>query len=252
MSDLARKLAEAVVTEDECLRGQIASFLGSFQVNDLLCDKQNLKVVLLCESPHTDEVCKQYPLAGHSGKIVASVLMKDVLCTSTSDVQSQAIGELVKDRNSCFKWLGIMNVSSLPLQLKPYYRESDSYALNNIYPLIQILGNFGYIRETPKAAANAENNNDYPCIRVIMNDLRTRLSGLHGQNPGITYVPCGDVARYFFCKACPDEIGADKTVSVPHPSSRKPWRKKDGKLRPEIKCMRKKINCAIPKSGHTQ
>ena len=251
MSDLARELA-AAVTGDDDLQGQIAGFLGHFQVNDLLCDTRKLKVVLLCESPHTDEVCKQYPLAGHSGEVVAGVLVRDVLCTPTPDVQNQAIGSLVKGGNSCFEWLGIMNVSSLPLQLKPYYRESDSCALNNIYPLIQILGNFGYIRENPKTAANAENKDDYPCIRVIMNNLKTRLSDLHRQNSGITYVSCGEVARYFFCKARPDGIGADKTASVPHPSSRKPWRKKDGKLRPEIKCMCKKIERAIPKSGHTQ
>lgn len=246
MSDLAQKLAEAVTKEgDKRLQGQIAGFLGRFQVNDVPCDKQNLKVVLLCESPHTNEVCKQYPLAGRSGKRITDVLMKDVLCTPTSDVQEQAIGELVKDGNSCFKWLGIMNVSSLPLQLKPYSRESDPCALNDIYPLIQILYNFGYIKKYPETAANAENKNDYPCIRVIMNNLKTRLSDLHGQNSDITYVSCGDVAEYFFDMARPRGIDTDKIASVPHPSSRKPWRKKDGELRPEIKCMCKKIKCAI-------
>ena len=130
MNDLPQKLAEAVTqAEGDCLRRQIAGFLRRFQVGDLTCDTQKLKVVLLCESPHTDEVCKQYPLAGYSGEVVADVLVKDVLCTSTPDVQNRAIGRLVKSGNSRFEWLGIMNVSSLPLQLKPYYRESDSCAL---------------------------------------------------------------------------------------------------------------------------
>lgn len=246
MSDLARKLAEAVTEEgDECLRRQIASFLERFQVNDLLCNTQNLKVVLLCESPHTDETSddnieKRHPLAGDSGKKVTKMLWKHVLCKDQSTMPDKAIGELVKKKNSCFKYLGIMNASTLPLGLAPYVC-SPPRPFCDVTPLIRILDDFHDIKDPKKSTVPNDGVG-----RVIRDDLLFRLEKIPNK---ALFVLCGNTAQKCFKAAVSeDEYATYKPVCVPHPSyghwSDKNW-KEDEECRTEhekqLRCMCEKI-----------
>ena len=70
------------------------SGLEDYLVEDCGCGR-NVKVVLLCESPHTDEIeaSSRRPLIGTIGKSVAAVLRKLALRRGTDNDDS--IGELV-------------------------------------------------------------------------------------------------------------------------------------------------------------
>ena len=95
------------------------SELGGYLVDDRGCGP-DVKVVLVCESPHSEEVASdpRLPLVGESGRSVARVLAKFVLCQEISD--SRSIGELVSGDRTNFDWLGLMNACQLPMQKKVY------------------------------------------------------------------------------------------------------------------------------------
>ena len=80
----------------------------------------HVRVVLLCESPHCDEIGSdpRLPLVGQSGKSVARVLAELVL--NGVPVDGTPIGELVSERRVGYKWLGLMNACQLPLQRDAY------------------------------------------------------------------------------------------------------------------------------------
>lgn len=249
MSDLARELAEAVTeAEDGCLRRQIlrrqiASFLGRFQVNDLVCDKQNLKVVLLCESPHTEEtkgrdIKDRYPLAGRSGKDVTNILRKYVLCKGQSAMPDEAVGELVKKKDPCFKWLGIMNASTLPLQATAYCQKQDfygkSYAAKDVTVLLSILRSFETILGNPGASTRQDRQTK--CVDNLMQkDLKSRLKKIPNKCE-LLFVFCGEVAQKRFKAAVGEgEYKKYKSVCVPHPSGDR-WKGSDNKTAIEDMC----------------
>lgn len=240
MSDLAQELAKAV-TEDECLRGQIAGFLGRFQVNDLPCDKQNIDVVLLCESPHTAEtrgrdIKDRYPLAGRSGKKVTTMLWKYVLCRDENRAPDNAIGALIAKECSDFGQFGIMNVSQFPLQAKAYCQEQDfygaDYTMKNAKPLLSLLRSFETILRGP--GANTEKRGEQAkCVDNLMQkDLKCRLDAIG--KPGILYVLCGDVAQEFFGKVKNTSTCNCNTVCVPHPND-EDWKDKEKDIGENIK-----------------
>lgn len=237
MSDLAEKLAEEVAGESRledqgkaCLKDQIADFLNRFQVDDLRCDDQNTKVVLLCESPDVHEVEVKYPLAGKSGISVTKVLWKDVLCKPENQMPKDAmgkecaIGELIKRKCSVFDWLGIMNVSTLPLQLDSYARPEYSPArLQDAVPFIRTLRDFLKIKDFEKSKSITGKESDLlnnGIGKIIRDDLRCRLMKTRQQNSNVLFVLCGNVSRKYFNAAI--NSSANNPICVPHPS-RNQW-----------------------------
>lgn len=241
MSDLAEKLAKKVACEPG-LRNQIADCLKCFQVDDLLCNKQNMKVVLLCESPHIHEVKAKYPLAGKSGRNVTEVLWEDVLCEPKSQIPKDstgkvcAIGDLTKRKCTDFNWLGIMNVSTLPLQLDPYACSKYSpKPLQDVIPFVRILRDFDCIIDPDKSSKIGEGVG-----KIICDHLRYRLSDRCKEISDILFVLCGNVAQEYFSAAAKGL--AYSAVCVPHPS-RNQWRYP--KYKECIALMCEKIKCAL-------
>ena len=79
-----------------------------YLVEDLLGN--NIKILLILESPHTDEILCKYPVAGDTGIEISKYLLDNV---------NEPIGKYIKENldNSIF---GIMNCCQIPMQKSPY------------------------------------------------------------------------------------------------------------------------------------
>ena len=147
----------------------------------------NTKAVLLCESPHVDEVgsAPLRPLAGKSGKSVARVFV-DVGLVTTAE-SNRSIGELVSAGCTELEWLGLMNACQLPLQEKAY-EEGVRHEHGNL------IGDLQAVRLKEKHGALEQS--ELAC--AIRDDLAERwmcLTRLVHSEPLL--IACGEVARRF-------------------------------------------------------
>lgn len=237
---LHRKIGEIFLKNDAEARTAFSNSLGRFLVPDRGTNRCGVRVVLLVESPHVEEVCPpeiydRYPLAGSAGLQVRNKLME---LEPELDLPEQPIGQLVREEHDAVLMLGIMNVSQLPLQKKPYKKQNNGVCQNQCWE--------GYmkcmkrIRKDPYVHNYQDGNgarnlreeiNQVQC--AIVEDLGRRLRCLYRKNPDVCLVRCGDVALAFHTKAWEQYL--------PHPS-RNRWRNLDcrqGKyLRNIIECIR--------------
>lgn len=179
------------------------SALEDYLVEDCGCGG-DVKVVLLCESPHTDEVeaSPRQPLVGTSGRSVAAVLQKLALRRGLENGDS--IGELVGSGNGDFDWVGLMNVCPLPMQKSPYCND-----LQNRFG--QLLDELESIRG--KTGTRAELSNLECAIKNHLMERWQRLSSCVEEVPLL--IACGSTARRFRTLAgLPDE----DLPRTPHPS----------------------------------
>lgn len=201
-------------------RAAFSNSLERFLVPDRGTDRNELKVVLLVESPHTDEVrppmiCNRYPLAGHTGQYVRNKLVEWREALELPELPELPIGRLVHEGCDTVQGLGIMNVSWLPFQ-------SDPYTCNNIPDLdtddfrhrpewSNYVRRMGTIKGGPCVlAVNRQIATCRDLDRTITTDLRRRLVTLHRDNPDALLIRCGPVAKAFYEKAV--------TCYLPHPS----------------------------------
>ena len=193
--------------------------LTHFLVEDRF-GSDDVKVILLCESPHTSEVCKGYPLAGDSGKDVTRVLsrwMPEHYGFNQESIPS--IGELVAEQNPCVSWLGVMNVSELPFQDGAYCCRADCRSCSQwgVY-----ISSMQYLRKKP--GVKCPNDDRRRALRcAIVKDLRTRLQALAThlgeRRSDILLVCCGDVAKQYYSQS--EENGYRypwPAFYAPHPS----------------------------------
>ena len=185
-----------------------------------------VKVVLLLESPHTAEVCRGYPLAGESGRDVAEKLTEWQLLPQAGEGNPDSIGQIVRCGNPHVQWLGLMNVSNLPLQ-------DVAYDLCNISPCLELLlRRFGKIRTGVKSDCLPHRRNPITqrVQEVIVDDLADRTCQLLQRCPSSPiFVPCGRVAQAFFRKASQSQRIEESNLElscipepgfIPHPSRR--------------------------------
>jgi hypothetical protein len=96
------------------------------KVNDILpTNLANLKVVLILESPYSDEVVHQHPLAGDSGQSVTNYIKKKVSQNSPLKNFIRPLGCELK--NSPSLELGVMNFSLYPLDPEVYCQSVATY-----------------------------------------------------------------------------------------------------------------------------
>lgn len=202
-----------------------------------LAVRSELDVVLLVESPHTDEVAPhdasdRYPLKGSAGRHVRDKLSEWAPLTLGDPERS--IGQLVHQGCDAVLKLGIMNVSQLPLQDGAYINQGgecqgDEVRRNERWPdYIRCMEHIKcepYVRHYD--GFRDRNGNGTGLLQreindlqdAISKDLKERLDYLTGCNKNVTLVPCGDVASAFYLKAC--------VTCLPHPA-RSGWRNLDG------------------------
>lgn len=193
---------------------EFADRMQRFYVEDLAAG-ENVRVILVCESPHTDEtksrnIEERYPLAGNSGKDVTATLAR-LVCgrreawgESMPDPWNQPIGRLVKNRHPCFRWLGIMNVCPIPLQEKAYNCRG-----------IETL--FVHIKAIKNNVMEDQEDTITQCVQsVILQSFKDRIEAARSTFPNATVIPCGKFAEAAF-----EKVGAEADMEgIPHPSHR--------------------------------
>ena len=159
--------------------------LEDFLVNDCV-RRVDLKVVLLCESPHTDEVASdpRRPLLGKSGNSVTKVLRRLVLGRGTTE--GEAIGDLVCGDGAEFGWLGLMNACPIPMQSKAY---PAGFARSHR----RLLGDLETIRKGRKKLSPVQ----LRLAEAIASDLADRWNAVRSRvdvDPPLV-IACGEAAR---------------------------------------------------------
>lgn len=196
------------------------TILNGHYVPDLV-PGNGIRVVLLLESPHINEVSHGFPLAGPSGQMVAAKMASWDLLDHQLANQGTSIGAIVSRQD--IQWLGLMNVCELPLQDGAYLSENSSSDLD------LLLFRFSKIRKVEK--------NKLPCRRcthtqdiqqIIICDLAARIRQLLQRfaSPPLI-VPCGRFAEASLNAArTTGDIELNSVIAdipcpnfIPHPSS---------------------------------
>ena len=194
---------------------RLARFVGSLVVPDLPeGDWGGVRVVLLLESPHKDEVPQHCPLVGSSG-VYATKGLGTVLPAMRG---ADALGDLVASSDPRVSWLGIMNASRVPLKPRPYWesgagRPADIPAWPTFAKCLPYVRGKRPVTERNEAALLLE--------RVIVEDLQERLDRIP-TGSDLLLVCCGAIAQRILERAqVPDGI---RVVYTYHPS-RDQWRR---------------------------
>ncbi len=233
-------------------RTDFSDSLRRFLVPDRGTDRNELSVVLLAESPNTDEVFSpeignRYPLAatgeGSPGLRVRNKLTEWI---PALNLPEQPIGQLVHQVYNTVQQLGIMNVSRLPFQRGAYkyhhipQRENDCRAHANWDDYITCMK---YIREHPVAKTYMSKNDTNRTQRwqelrckidllehAIIEDLAGRLESIGGN---VQVMCLGEVAQIFYLKSLYYRNTNGYILDFPYPSSRPLHRRYWANLAPQ-------------------
>lgn len=179
----------------------------------------DLKVLLLFESPHRHEVRdtnpQRLPLVGATGRSVTRLLdaLVHQICPMRPPTQTEPIGRLCGRQDTGFGWLGLMNACQIPLQKKAYDRNPE---LQNRYA--------DFLAELQTLKDNLDKDQEADIIggelaQAIAADLAKRLAPV--QHSGLLLIPCGRVARAL-CAAANVDVDC-RLPRVPHPGAPDPW-----------------------------
>lgn len=193
---------------------EFANRMQRFYVEDLAAD-ENVSVILVCESPHTDEINQCYPLAGKSGEDVTATLARLVFGRSEAwgesmpDPWNQPIGRLVKNRHPCFRWLGIMNVCPIPLQKDAYEKSTHKTRCPE-----RLSDRIERIKKSDDLTQRRRNIIARCVQSVILRSFGYRIGSARRKFPNATLIPCGKFAETAFTA-----IGDNVDIcGIPHPS----------------------------------
>lgn len=187
----------------------------------------DLRVILLVESPHKDEVSQsdvngRFPLAGSTGQHVRERLNSWI---SHWTLPARSIGQLVHEGCNAVQQLRIMNVSRLPLQSSAYASVQRNW--RHMQGQKNCLRCMERIRSAPCANYRGFPNpsrglrsgylkEEIHQLRLaIAEDLRGRLDHIRRENPSTLLICCGRVAQAFYLRA---GVVFENTCCFPHPS----------------------------------
>lgn len=189
-----------------------------FVVGDLL-QGDDLKVVLLFESPHRDELRdtnpQRSPLVGATGRSVTRLLdaLVHQMCPMRPPIQVEPIGRLCGRPDTGFGWLGLMNACQIPLQNTAY--DVNPELQNSHATLMADLQAF-------KTRLDHDEHAD-----IIGGDLGQAIAAVLAErlapvgHRGLLLVPCGRVARAL-CAAVDVYVDC-RLPRVPHPGAPDAW-----------------------------
>ena len=240
---------------DTNARRDFSNSLKRFLVKDIGTNRDELRVVLLVESPHTHEIGYRYPLAGETGRHVRCIMDRCLRGSTTRVLPYGPIGRFVRDghigrpihdsSHPEFLRLGIMNVSRLPLQGKAYdcvpwvdgdCRGHDCW--DNYIKCIEHIKTYPYVKEYRGFRDSRPLRYELNQLQgAIAEDLRRRLNCPSVNNPNVLLVCCGPVANAFYTKA----INRLSPCDLPHPA-RQGWKGLDR----QNECLRKILDRIWP------
>ncbi len=184
--------------------------LKRFIVSDLIPPSDELKMLLVLESPHTNEFSHSHPVAGQAGKkLVAQFKSKGFLRDFQEGVP---LGCQIK--NLSYSELGVINASSLPMDAKFYpncLSDRDRRLTEKLSRIKKRLEKRTFSAYVPTG-----------CIeKYLVANFTSRLQFILNQcsaKSQLLIVPCGHLATNFL-----NSVNiANITVlpGLPHPSAR--------------------------------
>lgn len=214
------------------LAGDWAAFLTRFRVVDVPTESDTVRPLLICESPHADEVTDEaiesrYPLRGAAGKTVTKALVE---CQEPAALQhggegrrTAPVGQLVKQ--GYLDSIAIVNVCELPLQSQTYaqrIREADIQALPEdlvFREWCKLVLAFRIVRELRTSTGRVCD----PLVDLILEDFCCRL-GNSQQFRSRPAVVCGLAAQACWSRLnLPAPSCSNRVRFVAHPSRHSAW-----------------------------
>lgn len=177
--------------------------LEKYHVNDLIIDRGAIRLVFLLESPYTEEVVHQHPLAGGSGRSMARFLVTH--CSGFEDWDlNTPIGCQITIRRE--NRIALVNASNYPL-------DRSVFCLDDYVRHRNTIDAWNLIRKNP--GASRRNDPFHMTVEEeIVNRLALRLTHIPED---ALIVPCGDFAREILHK-CRTLFPRKYTGIVPHPA----------------------------------
>ncbi len=191
------------------------NYLKKNTVNDFICN--TTRIVIVCESPHTDELEKGLPLVGRTGKSVSKHLGIN---------KNIGLGEYLDSQE--FPVIGIMNVCTAPLQKTASRKQSD-FDFNKT----------DFIRKNYDRLFCHRDPDINEMEKIIVNDFKMRLNQLARNNDLTKIVICGNYAMRYFCEVSQNIVQLPVAL-MPHPARNK-W----SRLTNEQKCILDELKNAI-------
>lgn len=162
--------------------------------------------IFILESPHVHELKYRAPVAGSSGKTMASILLGKSIDKPLGLLVKQNI-ELGNPYETLNK-IGIMNVSNIPLQRKAY----ASHLVQQYEFFFQMLEKLRTSNHRIKYSSNDLND----LQNVLLTRFNQQLKRLIDRN--CTLVPCGRFAQKFLNLSTIRDKKWNIIYDVPHPS----------------------------------
>lgn len=178
---------------------QFGEYVCKNSVEDFIPDA--VETILVCESPHTEEIKKGKPLVGPAGKAASKHL---------GIANNVGLGEYLDSNNICS--IGIMNVCRAPLQKTTADKQSDF----DFTKLETIRTGYKHIFRHRNPAINE-------LEKYIVNDFGKRLKELKAYKNLTKIIVCGNFAVRYYCEAKP-ELESILLATLPHPA-RNGWSK---------------------------
>lgn len=198
-----------------------AEFHRRYFVGDWVLDKNEIRLVLLLESPYLAELAHRHPLAGGAGRSVASHFrqwFKGLDCNFRS-LNPDDIPFGCQLRSSECKEVGIVNCWNYPLDMSAYCVDDDCIDVEKIRAWDDL-----------RREINRGKKLNYPFQGVaqeIAADLERRLTPfLAGELQHVSadaIIPCGRFARTMLAACLSTPI--TNLIDVPHPSMGN-WKRK--------------------------
>lgn len=162
--------------------------------------------IFILESPHIQELKHSAPVAGSSGKTMASVLLDQTV--------EKPLGLLVKENaeagfpDRTLNRIGIMNVSNIPLQKKAY----DLFDVKQNEFFFDLLEKIRTTNE--RTVYSIPEMNDLQT--ALLQKFNEHLMQIRGRT--CTLVPCGRFAQKFVRLSTVTDDNWNIMYDVPHPS----------------------------------
>ena len=200
MAKAAKEECKKIMKSNEDCKKTVEEFkkyLMRNSVKDLVCN--TTKILLICESPHTDELDNKRPLVGSAGKSALNYLI-------SGETNGVGLGDYLASQEH--PTIGIMNVCQAPLQKT----DSDQQTCFDFSKTKSI-------RNGHKHLCNHMDTTIIEMEKIILVDFKKRLKKYAENKCLEIIIPCGRFAESYF-NSVNDELKLKQefSVSLPHPA----------------------------------
>ena len=182
--------------------------LKQYSVTDLVISPNQLNVLLVLESPHTDEFIHSHPVAGSSGKKLSAFFKTSGFLNSFNS--TTPLGCQIKSNS--YPHLGIINSSSFPMDSKFYpcgLTGSDYKRIQYLSSIKSRLEKKTQVNYQPKGLVE----------KYLIWNFSIRLNQVLN-TPRISTQPLKIIACGHFAANFLNAANIPNVLNIPHPSSR--------------------------------